>query len=196
MTTFKTSPTSQSLRRQFEIWNRVVQSRQSNDGKSHAQSDEEYRAIYHELLDTCTSCVSATDSADSERELAIRVKELVTPWMNLESLRSASPDILRSLSRTIEELRNSSRLDRVTTWSSGIVFLVCFGVVFLLVIIGVNIDGGSAVRNDWEWLRMGGWIQETLKVNRSYISTAVVFACTGILAILGGYLVMRSPRTY
>lgn len=192
------SPTGKVITRCFEHWMGMVRPFVTDGRGSVASSEDAYQTVRHELLAACESCAAAENASEDEHTVARRIKECVSPWMNLESLRVASPEILDSLWRDVQELqRHLGGRAAGGGRSLTVVFLAVFLVIFAG-FLALNVGG--------EWMsarpatqEIGRVIQplvQTFQANRPAIRTGVIVACAGVLTFIGAYLVMRSPRVY
>jgi hypothetical protein len=196
MTTFIATHSSKITEQCWEHWLQIVQQFVWERRQVTPAIEDSFQAARRELLEACATAETAAHTSHEERAAAHQIEECVSPWMSLDSLRAAPPDILRDVQETIQQVqRQVNGQFRGGGWKTGAVFLSVFVVIFIGMLVWLmNGEWLSADMVTQHFARLSQTISDTFAAQRSTIRTAVIVVCLGLLTFIGAYVVMRSPR--
>ena len=181
-----------------EKWTNVVRLFAEKRSARESIRDEDYRALHAKLLEACQAAASQAGLPSEQEATVLELQSLAQPWMNLESLQKASPQIALDLlhqGETCQERLGKAKPARRS--SVLLVFLLIFGIGFL-VTLGFGLAYDTSLSGPLAD-QLFGFIASIRKGIQFLHAQSLFWPMgTAIFALLVGlaYIVFRAPRNY
>ena len=199
MSTTATSPETAPVKKLWRQWTSIVELFAENRMARHQVKPEDYSTLHARVLQACRSISGTKQEAPP---MVKRGAEIATPWLSLESLKSADHEILQNLYQSCQAVQREldswgTRLGGVNRRSVAL-FALLFGVVFLFGLALSNPAGTfEGLRKGWEYfvaLRESVWLQ--VASNPKTVRLWSVGSMAAVLTVIMAYVTFRSPKEY